>query len=51
MSKEKAIIHYKTAVTVLRKWLAEGIISEDELKQIDMAIAHKYALTSCSIYR
>jgi len=51
MSKEQAIIHYKTAVTVFRKWLAEGIISEDELTKIDTALALKYGLQSCSIYR
>ena len=51
MSKEEAIIHYKTAVTVFRKWLSEGLISEDELTKIDTAIAQKYDISSLSIYR
>ncbi|MDP3486516.1 MAG: hypothetical protein Q8S19_01105 [Bacillota bacterium] len=51
MSKEQAIIHYKTAVAVFRKWLAEGIISEEELAKVDAAIADKYGLHPCSIYR
>lgn len=51
MSREEAIIHYKTAATVFRKWLAEGLISEDELAIIDAAIAQKYGLSSSSIYR
>jgi len=51
MSKEQAIIHYRTAVAVFRKWLAEGIITEDELLKIDTLIAQKYGLSSCSIYR
>ena len=51
MSREEAIIHYKTAVVVFRQWLDEGIISEDELAKIDTAIAEKYGLSSSSIYR
>ncbi|MHB1652328.1 MAG: SHOCT domain-containing protein [Desulfitobacteriaceae bacterium] len=51
MSKEQAIIHYRTAMTVFRKWLAEGIITEEELSKIDTIIAQKYGLSSCSIYR
>jgi uncharacterized membrane protein len=51
MSKEQAIIHYKTATAVFRKWLADGHITEEELTQIDTIIAGKYGLSSCSIYR
>jgi hypothetical protein len=51
MSREEAIIHYKTAVTVFRKWLTEGLISEDELANIDAVVAQKYGLSSSSIYR
>lgn len=51
MSREEAIIHYKTAVVVFRQWLAEGIISEAELASIDAVVAQKYGLSSSSIYR
>ena len=51
MNKERAIIHYTTALTVFRKWLAEGIITEEELAKIETIIAEKYGLSSCSIYR
>jgi len=51
MSKALAIIHYKTAIRIFREWLAEGIISADELTRIDTAIAQKYGLSSYSIYR
>ncbi|MBS3885674.1 MAG: hypothetical protein KGZ56_01305 [Dethiobacter sp.] len=51
MSKQQAIIHYRTAIAVFRVWLAEGIITEEELTKIDIIIAQKYSLSSCSIYR
>jgi len=51
MNKERGIIHYTTALTVFRKWLAEGIITEEELAKIETIIAEKYGLSSCSIYR
>lgn len=51
MTKEQAIIHYKTAMSVFRKWFTEGIITEEELLKIDTIIAQKYDLPSCSIYR
>ncbi|GAB6174520.1 hypothetical protein JCM15765_39980 [Paradesulfitobacterium aromaticivorans] len=51
MSKEQAIIHYRTAMTVFIKWLAEGIITKEELSRIDVLIAQKYGLSSRSIYR
>ncbi|NLH45667.1 MAG: hypothetical protein GX451_06045 [Acholeplasmataceae bacterium] len=51
MSKERGIIYYRTALAVFRKWLAEGIITEEELTKIETIIAQKYGLSSCSIYR
>jgi hypothetical protein len=51
MSKELAVIHYRAAVSVFRKWLDEGIITGREFTQIDNAIAEKYGLPLCSIYR
>jgi hypothetical protein len=51
MSKELALIHYRAAVSVFSKWLACGLISEDEFSRIESAVADKYGLPLCSIYR
>lgn len=51
MSKEQAIIHYRTAMTIFRKWLAEGIITEEDLMKIETSLAKKYGLLPGSIYR
>ncbi len=51
MNKERGIIYYTAALAVFRKWLAEGIITEEELIKIETMIAEKYGLSSCSIYR
>lgn len=51
MNKERAIIHYHTAIMVFRKWLQQGIINEDEFMKIDAIIAGKYGLPNSSIYR
>ncbi len=51
MSKELAVIRYRTAMSVFGKWLRDGIISEDELTKIDAIVAEKYGLPSHSIYR
>ncbi len=51
MSKEQAIIHYRTAVLIFQKWHEQGVITGEELQQIDTIIARKYGLSSHSIYR
>ena len=51
VSKQQASIHYRTAMAVFRKWLAEGIITEEELTTIGILMAQKYGLPSHSIYR
>jgi len=51
MSKELAIIHYHTAVSIFESWVSKGIISEGELQTIDTIIAQKYGLSFDSIYR
>ncbi|MBT9173175.1 MAG: hypothetical protein DDT21_01565 [Syntrophomonadaceae bacterium] len=38
-------------MAVFRKWLAEGIITEEELTTIGILMAQKYGLPSHSIYR
>jgi hypothetical protein len=51
MCKRQAVIHYRTAMAVFKKWLAEGMISREELTKIDALIAQKYGLSIRSIYR
>jgi hypothetical protein len=50
MSKEDALLHYKTAMAVFKNWLTEGVISNTDLLEIDTMLARKYGLSSCSIY-
>lgn len=50
MSKEEALLRYKAAMAVFKNWLAEGVISNTDLLEIDTMLAHKYGLSSCSIY-
>jgi hypothetical protein len=49
MSKEEAILRYKAAMSVFKNWLADGVISADDLLAIDTILAQKYGLSSCSI--
>jgi len=51
MSKELALMHYKSAITVFRSWLIAGAITEDDFALIDELIATKYGLPNGSIYR
>ena len=50
MSKEDAILRYKTAMVVFNNWLAEGVISDADLLEIGTILAQKYGLSSCSIF-
>ena len=50
MSKDEAILHYKSAMAVFKNWLSEGVISDDDLLEIDTMLAQKYGLSSCSIF-
>ena len=51
MNKNEAILRYKTAMTVFKNWLADGLISREELLAIDTITAEKYGLSLSSIYR
>jgi hypothetical protein len=51
MSRERAILHYKAAMAVFAKWLASGMITEDELTAIEVMAAQKHGLPLGSIYR
>ena len=50
MSKDEAILRYKSAMAVFKNWHANGIISDDDLQSIDAILAQKYGLSSCSIF-
>jgi hypothetical protein len=51
MSKDDAVLRYKTAMAVFKKWLSEGVITEADLSTIDTILSEKYGLSSTSIYR
>ena len=51
MIKEEAILGYKTSMSVFKGWRENGLISGEELSEIDTIIANKYGISSCSIYR
>ena len=51
MTKTAAVMHYKAAVSVFSKWLADGLISGEEYAEIDTMVATKYGLSLSSIYR
>lgn len=50
MSKEEAVLRYKAAMSVFKKWLSDGVISADDLLEIGTMLAQKYGLSSYSIY-
>jgi len=50
-SKALAVIYYTATMAVFNRWLAAGIIREDELIKIEATIAQKYGLSERSIYR
>lgn len=50
MSKDEAVLRYKASMAVFKRWLAQGVITEDDLKEIDTMLAQKYGLSSCSIF-
>lgn len=51
MSKEQAVIHYVSAVSVFEKWLQQGIISQHDFLEIAAVTADRYGLPKRSIYR
>ena len=50
MSKEDAILRYKASMVVFKNWLAEDVISDADLLEIDTILAQKYGLSTCSIF-
>lgn len=51
MGKQEAVLRYKAAMSVFKKWFADRIINEKELLEIDTIISKKYGLSLASIYR
>jgi hypothetical protein len=51
MNKDSSIILYKTAMTVFKKLLHNGTITEAEFTAIDTTLLRKYGLSLYSIYR
>ena len=45
MSKDEAILRYKSAMAVFKNWRTNGIISDDDLQSIDAKLAQKYGLS------
>jgi hypothetical protein len=50
MSKEDAILHYRTAMAVFRNWLDNGVITNVEFLNISADLARKYGLSTRSIF-
>ena len=42
MSKDETILRYKASMSVFKKWLADGAITESDLLAIDSMLAKKY---------
>ena len=51
MANHDAVVRYKTALAVFKKWRADGVINDDDLRVMDNAVAAKYGLPHHSIYR
>ena len=51
MDKLQRIIAYKVALSIFRKWMQEGIITQAEFKKCEVRIAEKFGISLCSIYR
>ncbi|MDR1891933.1 MAG: hypothetical protein LBQ48_02840 [Oscillospiraceae bacterium] len=50
MTKQEAVMHYKAAIAIFRKWLETGIITADDFRIISTNTAEKYSINSTSIF-
>ena len=50
MSKNDAVIRYKTSMAVFKNWRKTGVIDDADLSALCTTLADKYGLSSCSIY-
>lgn len=51
MDKNNAVLDYKTSLSIFKNWVANGLITSDELLSIDTMLAKKYGIPENSIYR
>jgi hypothetical protein len=51
MDKLQRLTAYKLSVSIFRKWMQEGIITQAEFQKCEVRIAKKYEISLCSIYR
>ncbi len=42
---------YMVSVSIFRKFMIDGLISEDQFKKCERKIAKQYGISLCSIYR
>lgn len=48
---DRRVEAYQTAMAVVRRMLAEGLISRKDYDEIDRLLAQKHGLSLCSIFR
>ena len=51
MGKLQRLTAYKVAISIFRKWMQEGIITQAEFQKCEVRIAKKFDIPLCSIYR
>ena len=51
MDKLQRLTAYKVTLSILRKWLDEGLITQAEFQKCEVKIAKKFEISLCSIYR
>ena len=51
MSKNDAMMYYKTSLSIFISWYKQGGISVEELNILDTKLCEKYGISSSSIYR
>ena len=49
--RKTELMKYKAGVSVLKKWLSDGLISAADYARIEEIIAVKYGVSLCSIWR
>lgn len=50
MDKDEALLHYKAAISIFKSWRESGIITDEDFSIISTTLAHKYSLSSLSIF-
>ncbi len=51
MSKNDAMMYYKTSLSIFISWYKQGVISVEELNILDTKLCEKYGISLSSIYR